>query len=71
MMLAAVPGQVGDGGAVKLDYTLADGSTLPVTIFVGVKPAADRLKRFLVGPMDCEITRCTETPDGRALFVNA
>ena len=29
-----------------------------------------RCKRFLVGPVDCEITGCTETPDGKALFVN-
>jgi secreted PhoX family phosphatase len=70
MMLAAVPGRVGDGAAATLNYTLADGSTLPVTTFVGARPAADRLKRFLVGPVDCEITGCTETPDGRALFVN-
>jgi hypothetical protein len=70
MMLAAVPGQLGDGSPVTLDYTLADGSVLPVTTFVGAKPAADRLKRFLVGPVDSEITGVAETPDGRALFVN-
>ena len=23
-----------------------------------------------MGPKDCEITGCTETPDGKALFVN-
>ena len=28
------------------------------------------MKRFLVGPSDCEITGCAETPDGKALFVN-
>ena len=33
-------------------------------------PAADTLKRFLVGPADCEITGCAETPDGKTLFVN-
>jgi len=70
MMLAAVPGQKGDGSPVTLDYTLADGSVLPVTTFVGAKPAADKLKRFLVGPVDSEITGVAETPDGRALFVN-
>jgi len=70
MMLAAVPGQLGDGSPVTLDYTLADGSVLPVTTFVGARPAADKLKRFLVGPVDCEITGVAETPDGRALFVN-
>ncbi|MEO7246641.1 MAG: alkaline phosphatase PhoX, partial [Rubrivivax sp.] len=70
MMLAAVPGKVGDGKPVTLDYTLADGSVLPVTTFVGAQPSADKLKRFLVGPVDCEITGIAETPDGRALFVN-
>ena len=70
MMLAAVPGKVGDGSPVTLNYTLGDGSVLPVTTFVGAKPAADKLKRFLVGPVDSEITGVAETPDGRALFVN-
>jgi secreted PhoX family phosphatase len=28
------------------------------------------LKRFLVGPVACEITGIAETPDGKALFVN-
>ena len=37
---------------------------------VGAKPTADTLRRFLVGPKDCEITGITETPDGRTLFVN-
>ena len=32
--------------------------------------ASDKLRRFLVGPKDCEITGIAETPDGKALFVN-
>ncbi len=28
------------------------------------------LRRFLVGPVDCEITGITEAPDGKAIFVN-
>jgi secreted PhoX family phosphatase len=32
--------------------------------------ARDTVKRFLVGPVQCEITGVTETPDGTALFVN-
>lgn len=28
------------------------------------------IRRFLVGPPDCEITGITSTPDGRSLFVN-
>jgi secreted PhoX family phosphatase len=70
MMLAALPGQVGDGGKVSLSYPTTGGGTLNVDTFVGKKPTADTLKRFLVGPVDCELTGITETPDGKALFVN-
>ncbi|WP_280152551.1 PhoX family phosphatase [Piscinibacter sp. XHJ-5] len=70
MMLAAVPGQVGDGAKTTLTYTKGDGSTLTVDTYVGRKPTADTLKRFLVGPVDCELTGCTETPDGKTLFAN-
>lgn len=69
MMLAAVPGQVGDGGKKTLSYTRADGTTLAVDTFVGKAPGT-QLKRFLVGPKACEITGLTETPDGKAIFVN-
>ena len=69
MMLAAVPGQVGDGTKKTLSYTRADGSTFSVDTFVGKAPGT-RLKRFLVGPKACEITGLTETPDGKAIFVN-
>jgi secreted PhoX family phosphatase len=70
MMLAAVPGKVGDGGKSTLTYTKAAGGTLVVDTFIGKKPAADTLKRFLVGPVGCEITGIAETPDGKAMFVN-
>lgn len=70
MMLAGLPGQVGDGEKVTLNYTKSDGSTLAVTTYVGKKPSADTLKRFLVGPTACEITGIAETPDGKAMFVN-
>ncbi len=70
MMLAGIPGRVGDGQAVRLSYTKSDGTTLDVDTYVGKKPNAGTLKRFLVGPKDCEITGLCETPDGRALFVN-
>ena len=33
-------------------------------------PTASTLKRFLVGPVGCEITGLCETPDGKALFIN-
>lgn len=70
MMLAGVPGKVGDGVRTTLSYTRTDGTTMTVDTYVGKKPAADTLKRFLVGPADCEITGATETPDGKTLFVN-
>ncbi|HEY9238392.1 MAG TPA: PhoX family phosphatase, partial [Burkholderiaceae bacterium] len=70
MMLAGVPGQVGDGAKTTLNYTKADGSTVAIDTFVGRKPAADTLRRFLVGPVDCELTGCAETPDGTTLFAN-
>ena len=70
MMLAALPGQVGDGAKKTLSYTRSNGSTLTVDTFIGKAPTADTLKRFLVGPAGCEITGIAETPDGKALFVN-
>lgn len=70
MMLAGIPGGVGDGATRTLRYTKADNSTVEVRTHVGARPTADTLRRFLVGPKDCEITGICETPDGRALFVN-
>ncbi len=70
MMLAALPGQVGDGAKKTLSYTKADGSTLAVDTFVGKIPTPATLKRFLVGPKACEITGLCETPDGKAVFIN-
>jgi hypothetical protein len=63
MMLAALPGSVGDGGAVTVTDT-------GVTTRRGAIPTADKLKRFLVGPVGCEITGVCESPDGRTLFIN-
>ncbi|MBP6852967.1 MAG: DUF839 domain-containing protein, partial [Rhodoferax sp.] len=70
MMLAALPGAVGDGGKKVLSYTRTDGSALAVDTFVGKAPTANTLKRFLVGAKDCEITGLCETPDGKAMFIN-
>ncbi|KQW87862.1 phosphatase [Massilia sp. Root418] len=70
MMLAGLPGQVGDGKKVTLSYPTTAGATLAVDTYVGKTPTADTLKRFLVGPVDCELTGICETPDGKALFVN-
>ncbi|MET0351579.1 MAG: PhoX family phosphatase, partial [Rhizobacter sp.] len=70
MMLVGVPGTVGDGAKTTLNYTRADGTTLAIDTFVGKQPVASTLKRFLVGPVECELTGCTETPDGKTLFAN-
>jgi secreted PhoX family phosphatase len=69
MMLAAIPGTTGDGGARTI--TNVDGlSTSTVTTYVGDAGGEKKLRRFLVGPKECEITGIAETADGRALFVN-
>ena len=70
MMLAGLPGQVGDGRKVTLSYPRATGGALAVDTYVGQAPTPDKLKRFLVGPSGCEITGLAETPDGKTLFVN-
>lgn len=68
MMLAALPGTVKDGFSRTVVNT--DGTnTRSVVTHVG-RPPGDTLRRFLVGPVDCEITGVAETPDGTALFVN-
>jgi secreted PhoX family phosphatase len=65
MMLAALPGTVGDGAAQTLNY-----GTVSVTTPVGKKPTDATLKRFLVGPNNNEITGMCESPDGKVMFVN-
>jgi len=70
MMLAAVPGRVGDGAKKSLSYNKAAGGTLVVETPVGKAPTAETLKRFLVGPSGSEITGLCESPDGKAIFVN-
>lgn len=70
MMLAAVPGRVGDGGAKTLSHPRLDGSKLDVVTQVGKPATPDTLKRFLVGPKGSEITGLAETPDGKTIFIN-
>jgi uncharacterized protein len=69
MLLVGKPGAVGDGAKVTLTYDVS-GTARTVDTFVGKKPTATELRRFLVGPIDSEITGITESPDGRAIFVN-
>jgi hypothetical protein len=72
MMLAALPGQVGDGGTrdvLNLAVPQNSNADQTVTTRIGAAPGT-KLKRFLVGPKGCEITGIVETPDGKAIFVN-
>lgn len=69
MLLAAVAGTVGDGGPKTINNV--DGTnTKAVNTYVGATLGETNLRRFLVGPKECEITGIAETPDGKALFVN-
>jgi secreted PhoX family phosphatase len=61
MMLAALPGQVGDG-QVK--------TTAGLPTPTGAELDNTKLRRFLTGPAGCEITGVTMTPDYKAIFVN-
>ena len=69
-MLLAIPGTVGDGARRTITNRAQDGSTRTQDTIVGAAPGTARLKRFLVGPVECEITGIDSTPDGRTLFVN-
>lgn len=62
MLLAALPGKVGDGSTLT---TSAGQATR-----MGAKPTEANLKRFFVGPKGCEVTGITLTPDFKTLFIN-
>ncbi len=73
MLLAAVPGKVGDGGKFTVENSITASSantTGKQETFVGGLLGDDRLRRFLVGPKGAEITGVTESADGKALYVN-
>ena len=72
MLLAAVPGSVGDGGTFTVANTLTvsgNVQTKSQATFVGGILGESRLRRFLVGPIGSEVTGITETADGKAIFV--
>ena len=62
MMLAAVPGKVGDGSAAT-----AAGGTPTIK---GANATEATVRRFLVGPKQCEVTGIAMTPDRKTMFVN-
>ena len=70
MLLAAIPGQVGDGTKKSLAYKRGDGSEKRVDTHAGKAQTEATLRRFLVGPKGAEITGWCESPDGKAMFVN-
>jgi uncharacterized protein len=73
MLLASVPGTVGDGGEfyVSNSLTTSSGTTTGITkTFIGGVLGESRLRRFLVAPKGAEVTGITETADGKTLFVN-
>lgn len=68
-MLAALPGFVGDGRAMAVKGMDANGNASQQATVVGSAATTAQLRRFLVGPKECEITGVDTTPDGRTLFV--
>jgi secreted PhoX family phosphatase len=69
MMLAAIPGEVGDGETITVNNV--DGTAISaVQTHIGQAAGPQKLRRFLVGPRECEITGIAETPDGETIFIN-
>lgn len=68
-MLVALPGTTGDGASVTITNRGSGGATATQSTRRGALATDATLKRFLVGPVDCEITGVDTTPDGRTMFV--
>ena len=47
-----------------------DMARLGNNAMLAADPRTGEIRRFLVGPVGCEVTGATATPDGRTLFVN-
>ena len=73
MLLVGQPGVTGDGGTRSITNTVTPLTGAPTTgtatARVGAAPGT-ALRRFLVGPVQCEITGIDSTPDGRSVFIN-
>jgi len=52
---------------IQTDGRQPDGSNNQMLM---ADPATGDVKRFLVGPSDCEVTGVTMTPDHRTMFIN-
>ena len=73
MLLASVPGTVGDGGEFYVDNELTSGTSTTKGVtktFIGGVLGESRLRRFLVAPKGAEVTGLTESADGKVMFVN-
>ena len=76
MLLAALPGTLGDGGSVTVvnkpngSPNSAVTSDVSITTRVGKKLGDTKLKRFLTAPKGAEVTGVAESPDGKVLFIN-
>lgn len=73
MMLAALPGKHNDGENKQItnkNVPTNNNQDETITTKVGAEASTKNLKRFLVGPKECEITGIAETPDGKTIFVN-
>ena len=73
MLLAALPGKVGDGGKITVENKMTVGGsevTAKQDTFLGAALGEAKLRRFLVAPPGAEVTGITETADGKTLFVN-
>jgi len=76
MLLAAIPGEYGDGETVTI-VNKADGSPnaavsadVSITTRIGRRMSDTTFKRFLTAPRGAEVTGLTESADGRVLFIN-
>ena len=68
MLLAAIPGTVGDGNTVTVtNAAVGSGASSTAVTKVG---KVGQLKRLMTGPIGAEITGITESHDGKALFIN-
>ena len=73
MLLAAIPGTVGDGGRITVTNSMPVSGTMVTgtqDTFVGAVLGEARLRRFLVAPRGSEVTGMAESTDGRTVFVN-
>lgn len=73
MLLAAIPGSVGDGSKISVENKMVVSGAEVVAkqdTFIGAALGDAKLRRFLVAPKGAEVTGITETADGKTIFVN-